>query len=156
VTPRPSFLGLLWWLALCFAAAWFGARFVPGAWYEALAKPWWTPPNWVFAPVWTILYALMGLAAWLVWRDYRFRGAPWTLGLFVAQLALNAAWSWIFFELQRPGWALVDLATLWVALLATLVAFWRLKPVAGALLAPYFLWVSFAGGLNFAWWRLNL
>jgi len=97
----------------------------------------------------------MAVAAWLVWRDQGFRGAPAALGLFLVQLALNAAWSWLFFGLESPGWALLDLAALWGALGATLVAFWRVQALAGLLLTPYILWVSFALALNYALWRLN-
>ena len=148
-------LGLLAWLALCFGAAWFGSQFRPGEWYESLAKPWWTPPDWIFAPVWTLLYVLMAVAVWLVWRAHGFRGAPVALGLFVGQLALNAGWSWLFFGLERPGLALVDLVALWGVLGATAVAFWRLQALAGLLLVPYIIWVSFAFALNYALWRLN-
>ncbi len=148
-------MGLLAWLALCFGAAWFGSLFAPGEWYESLVKPWWTPPNWIFGPVWALLYVLMAVAAWLVWRAHGFSGAPVALGLFVGQLALNAAWSWLFFGLERPALALVGLVALWGALGGTMVAFWRLQALAGLLLAPYIIWVSFAAALNYALWRLN-
>ena len=151
----PAYQGLLGWLALCFVVAWFGSRFEPGPWYAGLTKPWWTPPNWLFGPVWTVLYVLMAVAAWLVWGRVGFRGAPLALGLFLAQLALNGAWSWLFFGLQQPGWALVDLVLLGVILFAAMVAFWGHQPMAGVLLLPYFLWVMFAGILNYALWRLN-
>jgi tryptophan-rich sensory protein len=150
-----SWLALLGWLALCFAAAWFGAQFTPGPWYDQLAKPTWTPPGWLFPPVWTVLYVLMSIAAWLVWKTGGFAVAALPLSLFIGQLGLNAAWSWLFFGLHRIDWALVDIAALWLAILATLVAFWRRRPSAAALLLPYWLWVSFAAALNFALWRLN-
>jgi translocator protein len=154
-SPWQALLGLLFWLALCFAVAWFGAQFQPGDWYRELAKPSFTPPGWLFGPVWTVLYATMGVAAWLVWRDYGFAGAPAALGLFVIQLGLNGLWSFVFFGLQRPALAFLELVLLWLTILATLKAFWRHKPPAGWLLLPYLLWVSFAALLNFAIWRLN-
>jgi translocator protein len=133
-----------------------GGLFQPGAWYDALAKPAWNPPSWVFGPVWTLLYVLMGLAAWLVWDRYGWRGPARTaLTLFVVQLAFNGAWSAIFFGLQSPGLAFAEIVVLWSLIVATLLLFWRLRPVAGLLLVPYLLWVSFAAVLNFTIWRLN-
>jgi translocator protein len=158
ISPRTraiSWLGLALWLALCFAAAWIGSRFQPGEWYQNLTKPSLTPPSWVFGPVWTILYILMGVAAWLVWRRYGFAAAVLPLSLFVGQLALNALWSYVFFGLHKPGLACLNLAALWLALLATLTAFWQIEPPAGQLLLPYLLWVTFAGYLNLQLWRLN-
>jgi len=145
-------IGLVGWLVLCFGAAAVGARFRPGEWYAALRKPSWTPPSWLFAPVWTLLYAMMAVAAWLVWRQ---TGLSSEVGLFVVQLALNAAWSWLFFGLHRPGLAFADIVALWVAILGTLAAFWAVRPLAGWLLVPYLAWVSFASALNAAVWRLN-
>lgn len=139
-------------LIVAFAAATVGARFVPGPWYEALEKPALNPPNWIFAPVWTVLYACMGVAAALAWNASRSVAvvAPW-----FAQLALNAAWSWLFFGLHRPALAFVDISVLWLAIAATLAVFWTRSRVAGALLVPYLAWVSFAAWLNFQLWRLN-
>ena len=151
---RPA-LGLAAWIALTAAAAATGARFLPGPWYAALAKPAWTPPDAVFAPVWTTLYALMAIAAWLVWRRHGWRGAAAALWLYVAQLALNALWSWLFFGLHRPDLAFADVAALELAILGTLLLFWRKHRAAGALLLPYAAWVGFASVLNFAVWRLN-
>jgi len=148
-------LGLMVWLALCFGAAAFGSRFTPGEWYARLAKPAWTPPDWVFGPVWTLLYLSMAVAAWLVWRRHGLAGAAPALGLFLGQLLLNALWSWIFFGLKAPGWAFLELVALCLAVAATTVAFARLRPAAGLLLVPHLLWVSFAAALNFALWRLN-
>ena len=147
-----SAAGLAGWLALCFGAAAAGARCKPGPWYAALQKPAWNPPAWIFAPVWTILYALMAVAAWMVWRQ---AGLVPEHGLFVAQLALNAAWTWLFFGLRRPGLALAEIAALWLAIVATVVAFWSVLPLAGLLLVPYLAWVTFAGALNAALWRRN-
>jgi translocator protein len=151
----PSWVGLVFWVALSFAAAGVGSRFGPGDWYAHLAKPSFNPPAWVFAPVWTLLYLVMGLAAWLVWRERAVARVGPALSLFLVQLILNATWSWLFFDLHRIGWALVDLAALWLAIGATLLAFWACRPLAGLLMVPYLLWVSFAALLNFAIWRLN-
>lgn len=150
-----SVLGLVGWLVLSFAAGWIGSRSMPGEWYASLAKPPWTPPSAVFAPVWTVLYVLMGVAAWVVWRRAGFSGAAPALALFVIQLALNALWSYVFFGLHRVDIALVDIAALWLVILIVLVLFWREDWRAGALLIPYLVWVGFASCLNFALWRLN-
>jgi tryptophan-rich sensory protein len=131
-----------------------GSRFRPGDWYASLAKPAWTPPGALFAPVWTALYLAMGIAAWMVWRRGGRSRAP-ALALYLVQLALNALWSYLFFGLHRPGLAFLDIALLWAAILSVLFLFWRVKAVAGALILPYLLWVSFAACLNFAIWRLN-
>lgn len=119
-----------------------------GGWYDGLEKPAFNPPSWVFAPVWTTLYLLIGVAAWLVWRhgDSRVRDAA--LGLFTVQLALNAAWTPLFFGAESIGWAFVDLAALWVVAAGTLALFWRVDRRAAALFAPYLAWVTFAGVLN--------
>ncbi|HKJ10532.1 MAG TPA: TspO/MBR family protein [Gammaproteobacteria bacterium] len=149
-------MGLVFWVGLCFAVAWFGARYAPGPDYGQLVKPAWTPPPWLFAPVWTVLYLMMALAAWLVWLPAGLAGAPRALGLFLVQLALNGLWSWLFFGLQRRGIAFVDVVLLWFAILATAAAFWSRRPLAGVLLVPYLAWVGFAGALNLAIWRLNV
>jgi benzodiazapine receptor len=124
-------------------------------WYEALSKPSWTPPAWLFGPVWTVLYLMMAAAAWLVWRRHGLVGAAVPLGLFAVQLALNAAWSPVFFGLHAVGWGFAVIVGLWVAVLATMVAFWRVVPAAGWMMVPYQLWITFAGALNLAIWRLN-
>jgi translocator protein len=123
-----------------------------GSWYPTLAKPSWNPPAWVFGPVWTALYVMMAVAAWLVWRKSGWNSA---LAWFAVQLALNAAWSPLFFGLHRIDLALVDLVALWAAIVATTVAFWNVTPVAGGLFVPYLAWVSFATVLNFTIWRMN-
>lgn len=152
---RRAWLGLGGWLLLCYGAAAIAGQFAPGPWYEGLAKPAWTPPGAVFGPVWTLLYGMMAIAAWLVWVREGFGGASGPLGLFGVQLALNVAWSWIFFGLQRPGIAALEIVVLWTAILATTVAFWRVRHIAGALLLPYLAWVTFAVALNVEIWRLN-
>jgi translocator protein len=151
-----SITGLVLWVAACFAVAGLGS--IPAAaavegWYRNLAKPSWTPPAGLFAPVWTALYLLMAVAAWRVWARAGFGSAA--IRLFLAQLALNAGWSWVFFGLRRPGWAFAEIVALWLCLLATTVAFWNADRLAAALLWPYLAWVSFAQALNFAIWRMN-
>jgi translocator protein len=150
-----NILGLAGWLVMSFAAGWIGSRFMPDAWYSSLAKPSWNPPNWIFAPVWSALYVLMGVAAWLVWRKAGFSGAGAALGLFVVQLVLNALWSYLFFGQHRLDLAFFDIVALWVAILVVMLLFWRMNTVAGALMLPYLAWVSFASLLNFVIWRLN-
>jgi tryptophan-rich sensory protein len=158
VPDRREWLALAAFLALSFSAAALGGlamRGGPGAWYAGLAKPAWTPPDWLFGPVWALLYTLMALAAWLVWREAGLAGARLALGLFVVQLVLNAAWTPLFFGLHRPGWAFVDICALFLAVAATTAAFFARSPAAGALMLPYLGWVGFASALNFAIWRLN-
>ena len=151
-----SLLGLVGWLVVSFAAAAVGSRFMPGAWYASLAKPAWNPPAAVFAPVWTVLYTSMGVAAWLVWRRVGFSGAGAALALFGAQLVLNALWSYLFFGLHRPSVAFADIVALWVVILVVAALFWRVDWRAGALMVPYLVWVGFASCLNFALWLLNV
>jgi tryptophan-rich sensory protein len=148
-------LGALAWLGLTFAAAFIGSRFLPDAWYAGLRKPSWNPPSWLFAPVWTLLYLMMAAAAWIVWRRHSLQGALVPLILFVLQLVLNCIWTWLFFGRHRLGAALVDIGALWVVLLATLIAFWGLQPLAGQLMVPYLVWVTFATFLNLTIYRLN-
>jgi len=140
---------------LCFSAGAVGAQFTPGTWYAGLAKPAWTPPGWVFAPVWTILYLLMAVAAWLVTLNGEWRQRRLPLALFILQLAVNAAWSWLFFGLQRPGWALLNILMLWGLVSVTVVLFLNTRRVAGILLLPYWGWLTLAAALNAAIWRLN-
>ncbi len=151
-------LGLVILLALCLGAAAAGsAATVPRieGWYATLAKPSWTPPNWVFGPVWTALYIAMAVAAWLVWRQKGWAGARVPLALFAVQLVLNVAWSWLFFGLKSPGLGLIEIVLLWIAIAGTLAVFWRRSVVAGLLLAPYLAWVTFAAALNYSIWQLN-
>ena len=122
-------------------------------WYPTLVKPSWNPPNWIFGPVWTALYLMMAVAAWLVWRsDSNIRGA---MILFFSQLALNFAWSFLFFGARSPWLGLMDIAMLWLALIITVIAFFQKSAAAGLLMLPYLAWVSFAAILNLAIWRLN-
>lgn len=129
--------------------------FPPGEWHAALAKPSWNPPNWLFGPVWTLLYTMMAVAVWLVWRERGWSGAREQLILFGMQLALNAAWSWLFFGLHRPDLALIDIVLLWLAILLTILSFREFSQTAAWLLVPYLAWVTFATLLNLALWRMN-
>jgi tryptophan-rich sensory protein len=152
-------LGLAVFVLICFAAAGIGSMLTAphiGGWYATLRKPSWTPPNWVFGPVWSTLYFMMAIAAWLVWRKHGFSGAPFALTLFAVQLALNVTWSGLFFALQRPGAAFAEIVLLWCAIAATTISFWRLSPTAGWLMSPYWVWVTYAAALNLTIWRLNL
>lgn len=144
-------------IAVCLGAAWVGSslftRPALDPWYAHLAKPSWTPPNWLFAPVWTLLYLAMGIAAGLVWRSSGLTKRP--LQLFALQLLLNVAWSALFFGMRAPGAAFAEILLLWFAILATLVAFARVRRASGWLLIPYWVWVGYAAALNFSIWRLN-
>ncbi len=158
MTHLRSALGLVALVVVCFAAAGVGGALMsrtPPDWYPSLQKPAWTPPGWVFGPVWTFLYLTMAGAAWLVWRRGDLREARLPLGLFGLQLALNAAWPGLFFGLRMPGPAFVELCALWCVLLATVIAFFRESRAAGLLLVPYLAWSTFAGVLNLAIWRMN-
>ena len=153
--PLRQALALAVFFSVVFVAAALGGLATAssvGAWYAGLAKPSWTPPPWLFGPAWTFLYMTMALAAWLVWRRSGWgRALRW----FAAQLALNAAWSPVFFGLRQPGWGFGVIVLLWLAIGGTLVNFWRVTHLAGALFVPYWLWVTFAMALNFAIWQLN-
>jgi tryptophan-rich sensory protein len=141
----------------CFLAAGLGSLLTMvslESWYTGLAKPSWNPPPWVFGPVWTALYAMMAVAGWLVWRRHK-TARRLALRWFAVQLALNVGWSAVFFGLQMPGLAFVEILALCFAIAATLTTFWQVSRPAGILLVPYLLWVSFAVALNLAIWRLN-
>lgn len=143
------------WLVLCFSAASLGAFFMPGEWYTMLKKPSWNPPAWIFGPVWSSLYTMMAVAAWLVWKRGGFAAQRPPLRLFLVQLALNGAWSPLFFGLHWPGVAFAEILLLWLAIVTTLTAFRPVSRVAAWLLAPYLAWVTFAAVLNFMLYRLN-
>jgi benzodiazapine receptor len=158
--PWYSHAGLMLaiFLVVCLAVGSLGAVFTGASvrnWYPMIQKPSWTPPPGVFGPVWTILYLMMAIAAWLVWRKQGWNNGSGALALFAFQLVLNAAWSPLFFGLKSPLAGLLDIVPLWAAILATLIAFWKISPAAGALLLPYWVWVSFATALNFAIWKMN-
>ena len=150
-------IGLLLWLLVSFAAAAIGAvaSAQAGAFYVQLARPGWAPPGWLFAPVWTVLYVLMGVAAWLVWRAHGFKEGRTALALFLVQLAANALWTWVFFVWRQGAIAFAEILLLWCLIVATAVSFRRLNALASALLLPYLAWVTFACALTFSTWRLN-
>lgn len=124
-------------------------------WYKTVIKPDWNPPSWVFGPVWTTLYILMGISAWLIWQRAGFKGGAFPLSLFAVQLILNIAWSWIFFNMHQIGGAAIEIVILWFAILATMIAFFQRSTLAGLLLLPYLGWVTFATVLTWTLWRLN-
>jgi tryptophan-rich sensory protein len=150
-------LGFLGWLLACFSAAAIGgfASSQAGDFYKALIRPDWAPPGWLFGPVWTVLYILMAVSAWLVWRDYGFRRAGSALSLFIVQLAVNALWTWLFFVWHLGAVAFAEILLLWLLILASVASFWRLHRLAAVLLLPYLAWVSFASVLTWAVWRNN-
>ena len=157
LSKQRQIIGLAVWLLVSFAASAIGAvaSIQAKTFYGQLVQPSWAPSPTVFGPVWTVLFALMGIAAWLVWRSEGFRSTRQALMLFLVQLFFNALWSWLFFAWQLGALAFADIVLLWVLIAATLVFFWRITPLAGVLLIPYLLWVSFAGALNYALWQLN-
>lgn len=138
---------LVLWLVISFLPGLFGGRFQPGAWYETLPKAPWTPPKWAFPVVWTSLYVLIGISSWLVFRN-GLRDQAGRLSIFVVQLVLNALWSWIFFGRHQIGWALAELAVLWIAAAIMTVSFAQISTLAGELLIPYLVWLTVAFSLN--------
>lgn len=143
---------LVIFLALVAAAALFGVMFQPGAWYESLTKPEWTPPNWVFGPVWSVIYLMIAIAGWRIWSK---QGFSVLLMIWLISLAINAAWSWIMFGEHQIGWALVDIWALLVTIFAFILLAWPVDRTAALLFVPYAAWVSYASALNFAIWQLN-
>lgn len=155
---RRDLLGLGGFLALCFAISGLGAIATAtsvGSWYQTLEKPSFNPPDWVFGPVWTLLFILMAIAGWRIWRGASSKARTAALVVFVAQLGLNLSWSILFFGLQSIGGALVDIAILLAAIVTTATLFWRIERLAAALLVPYAIWVSYALLLNASIWLLN-
>ena len=150
-----SFLMFLGFVGACVLAALTGAFIRPGEWYERLTKPSWRPPNRLFPPVWSILYVMIAVSGWLVWREAGFSGAAIPLTVFFLQLALNAAWTPIFFGLHRIDLGLATIVLVWMSIVATIVVFYSVSGVAAYLLVPYLLWVTFAVALNFSIWRHN-
>ncbi len=150
-------LGLGGWLLASFiTAALAGLASINAAgFYGPHVQPAWAPPAWLFGPAWSVLFVLMGISAWLVWRKHGFAGAGAALKLYGAQLVANALWTWLFFAWRQGAMALAEVALLWLLIAATMVLFWRLHRLAALLLVPYLAWVSFAAALNFTLWRLN-
>jgi len=155
---RSPLLGLAFWIALCVLVGVISGlltrRDIAG-WYAGLRKPSFNPPNWIFGPVWMALYILMGVAAWVVWSQPASQLRAYALTWFAIQLALNFLWSMIFFRWHAIAGALGEISFLWLAILATMVMFWEVRPLAGWLLLPYLAWVSFATALNLGIFRLN-
>ena len=156
--PSQDVLGLVGFVILCLVVSGIGAIVTAttvGTWYPTLHKPPFNPPDWVFAPVWTTLYVFIGVAGWRVWRRARWEVTRIALMVFAAQLALNLLWSLVFFGLQQISLALVEIVILLLAIIANTILFWRIDRWAGALFAPYVLWVAFATVLNASLWLLN-
>ena len=155
-TPR-QIAGLAIWLLVTFAAAAAGAvaSIEAATFYGELTRPAWAPPGWLFGPVWSVLYLLMGIAAWLVWRRGGFKAHRTALVLFIVQLGVNALWTWLFFAWRQGAAASVEILLLWVLIVATIASFRRADARAALLMLPYLAWVSFASVLSFAVWRLN-
>lgn len=153
----PSSLALAGWIAVSLAAGALGGIASVGAasFYAELSKPAWAPPGWLFGPVWTTLYVLMGIAAWLVWRESGWEWGRGALTLFLVQLAGNALWTWLFFAWRQGGLALAEIVVLAALIIATMAAFARVRPLAAVLLAPYLAWVLFATALTASVWRRN-
>jgi tryptophan-rich sensory protein len=152
-----GYAGLVGWILFSFAAAAIGglASAGAGSFYAELSRPAWAPPAWLFGPVWTVLYLLIGIAAWLVWRERGFAGARTALALFVGQLGANALWTWLFFAWRQGSLAFAEIVLLWILIAATVISFWRIRMLAGALLLPYLIWVSFAAALTWSVWQRN-
>ena len=157
ITGKQQFVGLLAWLAITGIAAFAGSMASRRSedFYGQLVQAAWAPPPEVCGPVWTGLYILMAVAAWLVWRVGGFDHARTALTLYLVQLAVNALWSWLFFAWQMGGAAFADIALMWVLVVATLFAFWKHSRVAALMLLPYLAWISFAAMLNWRLWQTN-
>jgi benzodiazapine receptor len=155
---RASIVSLIIAIIICFGAAAIGSFFTAksvSTWYVTLNKPTWNPPSWLFGPVWTILYLMMAISIWLIWSKFTFKDYPVIYSIFALQLILNVIWSGIFFGLRQPGWAVIDIAVLWILILLYVLFTWPVSKAASLLFVPYLLWVGFAGVLNFTIWRIN-
>ena len=157
ITKSRQVIGLTGWLLISFSAGAVGSidSVESRTFFGQLSRPEWAPPAWLFAPAWTVLYILMGISAWLVWRVRGLRPALSALSLFIIQLAVNALWTWIFFAWKQGAMAFVEILVLWVLILCTIIAFWRIRPLAGVLMVPYLAWVTYASALTFMVWSLN-
>ena len=157
MSPKRQLLGLVGWILVCFAAASVGAvaSLDAASFYGQLTRPGWAPPSWLFAPVWSLLYLLMAVAAWLVWRSHGFKASSTALVLFLVQLAANALWTWLFFAWRQGAGAFLEILLLWALIVATIASFRRVDTRAALLMVPYLVWVTFATALTFSVWRLN-
>ncbi len=145
-------------LGVSYLAAFVGSLFTATSvkgWYPVLQKPWFTPPAWLFGPVWAVLFTLIGISAYLVWREDSKKGTKAAMAAFDFQLGLNVIWSMLFFGLRSPLLAMIDIAALWLSIIITILLFWKISKAAAALLIPYILWVSFAAALNYGILALN-
>ncbi len=146
------YLSLIVFLVITTLVASVAGAFTPGEWYAGLAKPPWTPPNWLFGPVWSLIYLLIAIAGWLVWRS---KGLGIGLLFWFVQLGLNGLWSYWMFGENRIDYAMFDIAAMWLAIVGFILTSWRTSKLAALLFVPYFAWVSFAAALNFAIWQFN-
>jgi translocator protein len=155
--PLPTLLALAGWIALSLGAGAVGAVASVSArdFFQDLVRPGWAPPASLFGPVWTVLYVLMGTAAWLVWREGPRRDVSRALVLFIVQLVFNALWTWLFFAWRQGGLALLEILVLWALILGTIALFWRIHRISAVLLVPYLVWVTYAAALTAALWRAN-
>jgi benzodiazapine receptor len=155
---RVNFFKLVTSLIICQLAGFLGSLFTAPAipkWYASLQKPSFTPPGWLFSPVWIFLFVLIGLTLYILWKEYPKRGTKIALVFFSAQLILNLMWSVIFFGLKSPMWAFIEIIILWLAIFLTILKSLKVSKPAGFLLLPYIIWVSFAAVLNYFLWKLN-
>jgi translocator protein len=151
-------LGLFAFIVLCLIVSGGGGAITATSvdtWYQALEKPPFNPPDWLFAPVWTALYILMAIAAWRVWRVRSFDATRWAFAVFGLQLCLNLAWSFLFFGLQRIDLALIEIFFLLISIITNTILFWRIERLAGMMFVPYAVWVTYATVLNVSLWLLN-
>jgi len=157
LSKKQQIIGLIICLVISFVVAAAGAvaSIQAAEFYANMLQPQWSPPGWVFGPVWTVLYGMMALAAWLVWRLDGFIAARVALSLYLLQLVFNVLWSWLFFAWHLGALAFIDIVLLWVSILFTILSFRHHSKLAMYLLVPYLLWVSFAAVLNFSMWQLN-
>ncbi len=149
------YLSLIVFFAITFAVAFLGSQFPPDAWFAALQKPVWNPPSWLFAPVWTVLYVLIAVAGWRVWRERSQGWAKAVLAIWLLQILANGLWTWLFFGQHQIAGALADIALNWITIAAFIACTWSRDRVAAWMFVPYLAWVSFASALNFAIWQLN-
>ncbi len=151
-------IGLVVSIVVCFSAAAIGGIATTssvGGWYAEIDKPTWNPPDWIFGPVWTLLYLMMAISAWLVWKNSTLESSRFALGWFAFHLLLNVLWSVLFFGLQQPGWAVAEIIILWISIVITIALFYGHSKLAAGLLVPYLCWVTFAAVLNYSIWSLN-
>ncbi len=151
-------IGIVIAILVCFSAAGLGGMATTAGlkdWYPALEKPAWNPPDWIFGPVWTVLYLMMAISVWMIWRQVGFERGKKPLLIFAVQLVLNTFWSLLFFGMRQPGWAFAEIILLWLAIGLTIALFAKHSKPAAILMMPYWMWVSFAAVLNYTIWSMN-